>query len=404
MPENKLTLREAMTQAVAAHNSGELAKAERLYKAVIAAKPDHPDALHLLGVIESQRGRNEAGLELIDRSLAIRPQSATAFYNRGAALLDLNRLKEAQASYRQALAIKPDPKCHSNLIFVMNFDSDASAAEQQAERARWHELYAQEFMSSAAEHKNDPDPERRLRVGYVSSHFRAQAATYGFGGAIIAHDPGRFDVVCYSDTKTEDDVTERLRACTHTWRRTANLSDQELSELIRADGIDILVDCVGHMGDNRLLTFARKPAPIQVTAWGEPTGTGLKAIDYVFADPVLVPENERALLAERVVDLPNFLGYWLPDAVPDPSGLPAKANGYVTFGSFSRPNKVQDPVLRSWAAILRALPDARLVLKAAGTSIDKSYQNHVHARRGKSISRPTAASTSCWTRFRTAAE
>jgi protein O-GlcNAc transferase len=120
---------------------------------------------------------------------------------------------------------------------------------------------------------------------------------------------------------------------------------------------------VGHMGGHRLLVFARKPAPIQVTAWGEPTGTGLTAMDYLLADPVLVPESERTLLAEQVFDLPNFLGYWVPDSLPEPGALPAIANCHVTFGSFNRLAKIQDPVLRSWAAILRALPDARLVIK-----------------------------------------
>src|SRR5262249_25420791 len=120
---------------------------------------------------------------------------------------------------------------------------------------------------------------------------------------------------------------------------------------------------VGHMRGHRLLVFARKPAPIQVTAWGEPTGTGIRSMDYLLADRVLVPASERSLLAERVFDLPNFLGYWTPDGPPLPNTLPAMPNGYVTFGSFNRPTKIQEPVLRTWAAILRDLPDARLLFK-----------------------------------------
>jgi predicted O-linked N-acetylglucosamine transferase (SPINDLY family) len=132
---------------------------------------------------------------------------------------------------------------------------------------------------------------------------------------------------------------------------------------MRGDRIDILVDLVGHMEGNRLLLCARKPAPIQVTAWGEPTGTGLKTMDYLLADPILVPAVERPLLAERVVDLPNFLCYWRPHDLPEPGPLSALAKGYVTFGSFNRIAKIQAPVLRCWAAILSRLPDARLVLK-----------------------------------------
>jgi protein O-GlcNAc transferase len=133
--------------------------------------------------------------------------------------------------------------------------------------------------------------------------------------------------------------------------------------LIRKDRIDILVDLAGHMYGNRLRAFAMKPAPIQVTAWGEPTGTGLKQVDYLFADPVIVPSSERSLLTEQVVDLPNFLGFWSPDALPEPGPLPALERGYVTFASFNRLAKVTDEVLRLWSAILRAVPRSRLVLK-----------------------------------------
>ena len=117
------------------------------------------------------------------------------------------------------------------------------------------------------------------------------------------------------------------------------------------------------MSGHRLLVFARKPAPIQVTAWGEPTGTGLKTMDYLLADPVLIPMAERVLLAEQVIDLPNFLGFWAPQPLPAPGPLPALAQGYVTFGSFNRLDKIQDQVVRTWAKILNALPTARIVLK-----------------------------------------
>jgi protein O-GlcNAc transferase len=123
------------------------------------------------------------------------------------------------------------------------------------------------------------------------------------------------------------------------------------------------VDLVGHMAGHRLRVFARKPAPIQVTAWGEPTGTGLPTMDYLLADPVLVPAAERALLTERIVDLPNFLGYWSPEPLPEPEALPAIEQGHVTFGSFNRLDKILDPVINVWTTILHALPAARLVLK-----------------------------------------
>ena len=329
----------------------------------IALEPDYAEAYSNRGAALLDLVRPEDALASCDKAIALKPDYANAYYNRGNALFGLCRNELALASYERALAIKPEPTCHSNLIFALNFEPTASAARLQAERARWNELYAQQFAPLIRPHKNDPNPARRLRVGYVSSHFRSQASTYAFGGVLLCHDPASFEVVCYSDTLAEDGLTACLRARSHKWHRTVGLSDDKFADLVRADGIDILVDCVGHMGGHRLLVFARKPAPIQVTAWGEPTGTGLKAMDYLLADPVLVPASERALLAERVFDLPNFLGHWVPDPLPEPMALPAIANGYVTFGSFNRLEKIQDPVLRTWAAILGRLPNARLVLK-----------------------------------------
>ena len=268
------------------------------------------------------------------------------------------------ASYRRALALRPeDAALHSDLIFALNFDPAATPADQQAERARWDERHARRYATAIKPHPNNRDPGRRLRIGYVSSHFRHQAGTYAFGGVLTHHDRTGFEIICYSDTRQEDDLTPILRACAATWHRTADLSDEQLAELIRSDGIDILVELAGHMQGSRLLACARKPAPIQLNAWGEPTGSGLATIDYLLADPVLVPPAERAQFADRIADLPCTIAYWVPDALPEPAPLPALSRGYVTFGSFNRLSKVLDPVLRAWAEILRALPQSRLVLK-----------------------------------------
>ena len=186
-------------------------------------------------------------------------------------------------------------------------------------------------------------------------------------------------------------MTRCLAGHAERWHRTANLDDAALAELIREDRIDILVDLVGHMRGHRLLVFARKPAPIQVTAWGEPNGTGLSAMDYLLADAVLVPESERALLAEQVIDLPNYLGLWLPDPVAEPKPLPARSRGYITFGSFNRLEKIQEQVLACWAAILRGVPRSRLVLKerTLGDAGQKERILSVLASNGVSADRVT---------------
>jgi protein O-GlcNAc transferase len=376
-------------------SKGHYRDALRCFDKVLAMAPAHLGALNSRGDCLALLGQHEQALAAYDKLLGSRPfdigarnnrasalksagrldeavaeyeavlnadpNHAQALYNRGNAYLELGRPSDAIADLRRALSAQPnDPEIHTSLIFALNFDTEATTEGLQAERAKW----APHLRHSAGtNHPNEPSVGRKLRIGYVSSYFRHQAATYAFGGVIVHHDPAQFEIVCYSDTPEEDDLTADLRNSAGKWRRTIDLSDSQLAEAVRKDRIDILVDLAGHMRGNRLRTFALKPAPIQVTAWGEPTGTGLTAIDYLFADPVLVPASERPLLAEQVVDLPNFLGFWSPDALPQPGPLPAIERGYVTFGSFNRRAKIIDPVLRLWGAILRGVPNSRLVLK-----------------------------------------
>jgi predicted O-linked N-acetylglucosamine transferase (SPINDLY family) len=346
-------------------------RAVKSYDTILAARPNDLRARNNRAIAFKQLGRISEALAEFDAILKLDPNNADTLYHRGNMFSDLSRPTEAVRDLRRALALNPgDATTHTSLIFALNFDPEATSEELHAARATWGARY--DGSVSGVAHTNEPRAHRGLRVGYVSAHFRHQAATYSFGGVITHHDPRQFEVVCYSDTEHEDDLTQHLRAHVHKWHRTARLSDDELGSLIRTDRIDILVDLVGHMKGHRLPTFARKPAPVQVTGWGEPTGTGLKAIDYVFADPVVIPTSERPLLREQVADLPNFIGYWSPEPLPAPQPPPALTQGYVTFGSFNRLAKVLPAVLQSWAAILRALPESRLVLK--GRLVDRGSQ------------------------------
>jgi protein O-GlcNAc transferase len=343
---------------------GRLEEAAAQIRQAIDCKPDYVEAYCKLAEVLHLLGHLSEAQACARRALGIRPIDADSFNVLGTILLAMGRNEEAIGYFRRAVTARPDDAAlHSNLIFALNFSQTATAADQQLERAAWAQRHASGFTKVVRAHDNDRDPQRRLRIGYVSAHFRRQAATYAFGGVIINHDPDRFEVTCYSDTAHEDEVTRRLAKRADRWHRTGGLDDGALGKLIRSDRIDILVDLVGHMSGHRLLVFARKPAPIQVTAWGEPNGTGLTTIDYLLADPVLVPSTEHRLLVEEVVDLPNFLGLWLPESVAEPNSLPARSRGYITFGSFNRLDKVHEPVLAGWAAILRGVARSRLVLK-----------------------------------------
>ena len=349
------------------------------YRRAIALQPDFADAHMSLGVVLRRQGQPQAAIAHLRQAVALQPDHAAAYDNLAGVLAEIGQLDEAVAANRRALALGPaNAAAHSNLLFNLNFDASLGVTEHQAERRRWAAQHADTLAPASAPRASDRDPERRLRVGYVSAHFRAYAASYAFGGVLTHHDPARIEVFCYSDTRQADEVMEIFRRAASTWRDTADLSDAALTERIAKDRIDILVDLVGHMGGQRLLVFARKPAPIQITAWGEPTGTGLRTMDYLFADPVLIPPAERGLFAETIIDLPGALGWWTPEPLPAPGPLPARANGFVTFGSFNRRAKITPGVLRDWSAILRALPDARLLLKNKQFG-DPAEQNELRA-------------------------
>ncbi|HXW26920.1 MAG TPA: tetratricopeptide repeat protein [Xanthobacteraceae bacterium] len=350
--------------ALALQRLGRLTEAVAHFTRAVTLKPDNAEAHNNLAGVLHSLGRVIEADAAYRTALRLNPNYPEAYVGLGNVLRDLGMHADALASYRTALRLNPDlDLAHTNLIFAMNFAVGISARDQQHERRRWYERYGKRYAASIPRHRNRPDPGRRLRIGYVSAHFRHQAATYAFAPVILEHDSDKFEVFCYSDTVRTDDLTERIRGSVPGWRSVVGLDDDRLGKLIETDGIDILVDAVGFMAGNRLLAFARKPAPIQVTGWGEPTGTGMPTMDYLFADRTLVPVEARSLLAERVVELPCFLCYWTPEPLPDPGPPPALTNGHVTFGSFNRLSKINDEVLRCWAAILRSVPAARLVLK-----------------------------------------
>ncbi len=214
---------------------------------------------------------------------------------------------------------------------------------------------------------NAPDPNRIIKVGYVSADFREHSAALVFGAMLTKFNAGAFQVFAYSNSAKADAVTRRFQQNVTQWREIGRLSDAAAAHMIRDDGIDILVDLSGHSAGNRLGVFAIKPAPVQITAWGYITGTGMKAVDAIFADPVIIPEDEKKFYAEQVVYLPNVVcpAFFLTK-YPDVNALPAFAKKTVTFGSFNRLAKISDQTLKTWARVLVAVPNSTMVVKTNG--------------------------------------
>jgi predicted O-linked N-acetylglucosamine transferase (SPINDLY family) len=378
---------EARTGLRNAHNNrgaarlraGDAAGAEDAFRRALAGGSEVAEIHNNLGIALARQGRLEAAVGAFARAVSLAPERAEIHRNLGLALLRQGRTPEARASYARAVALAPaDAEAHSDLIFTLDLDPAATAGDAAAERHRWGARHGAPLVA-AAPHANAPDPERRLRVGYVSADFRLHSAADVLAPVVLGHDREAFEVVCYSGVTEPDAVTARFRAGVDLWRETRDVPDAALAAMIRADAIDILVDLSGHSSGNRLPVFARRPAPVQATAWGHAGGTGLAAIGYAFADAVTVPPDARARFVEDIVELPAIVAYAPPAEAPAVAPLPALAAGYPTFGCFNRLCKVGDPVLALWAYVLGAVPDARVLLKDPALD-EASVRERVRAR------------------------
>ena len=351
----------------ALHKLGRPAEAIQCYRQALGLRPDSPQIFNNFANVLKEVGWLDEAIACYDRALALRPDDAEFYYNLGNALKDAGQLDAAIAAYRRAMELRPDyATAHSALLYAMHFHPQHSAMELSAEHREWNDRHAQALVRWAGAHANDRSPDRRLRIGYVSPDLRDHVVGRFLLPLLAHHDCGRFEVFCYADVTRPDAMTEKLRSHADVWRSTVGLSDQRLADLVREDHIDILVDLTMHMGGSRLLTFARKPAPVQVTYLAYCSTTGLSAMDYRLTDPHLdPPEFEDGRYTERSVHLPRTYWCYRPaEDAPEISPLPMLANGYVTFGCLNNFCKVTAPTLETWRELLFALPDSRLILHA----------------------------------------
>ncbi len=259
---------------------------------------------------------------------------------------------------------------HSNLVCTQVYCPGYDAQALYEEHRRWNRRHAEPLTKFIRPHLNDPSPDRRLRVGYVSPDFRSHPVGRFLLPLLKSHDHQGFEIFCYASVLVADSVTEQCRARADVWRDVLGLSDKQVAHAIRQDRIDILVDLTMHMAYNRLLVFARKPAPVQVTYLAYCGTTGLDAMDYRLTDPYLDPPGQDGrIYSEQSVRLPET--YWCyepPREAPPVNALPALETQQVTFGCLNNFCKVSGPVLAAWSQLLQAVPHSRLLLHAGSGS------------------------------------
>jgi predicted O-linked N-acetylglucosamine transferase (SPINDLY family) len=336
------------------------------FERALALKPDFPAAHNNLGLSLVALGRHDRAVTCFEQAMRYRPNYLDAFLNIGSLYKDLGEGEKAAEYYERILAIDPDhPGALSNISFSLNYSGTVEAKALARQHFRSGAQIERKYVPAPRTHANVRDPGRKLRIGYVSPDFRFHAVTNFFEPLIRAHDRNVVELTCYAEVLTPDAMTAKLKGMADHWVSTIGLSDDEMADRIRADGIDILVDMAGHSSNNRLAVFARKPAPVQVTWLGYPNTTGLTNIDYRFVDEVSDPPGVADTLAsETLVRLDGgFLCYNTFIPAPDPAPPPCLKTKNITFGSFNNLPKLSPIALDTWSTLLKRVPGARLVLK-----------------------------------------
>ena len=383
---------------VALQKQSKAEQAAECFRKTTELKPDYADAHDAYGLILLEQGRAQTAAACFEKAVAINPQLVCAYNNLGRALKLLGQLDQAAAAFRKALAvdpnsvvlrnnlatllkdtgqvgeaiellrgalkIAPDPQVASNLLYLMTFQEDITSAQLKEEHRQWNQRYVDPDLKMRR-HRSPGFQKagRRIRVGYVSPDFRLHPVGRFFLPLLARHDRSQFEIFCYSDVRAPDILTTSIKSCANGWRQTAGMPDEQVAELVANDRIDILVDLAMHLADNRMLVFARKPAPVQVTYLAYPGTTGLGAIDYRLTDNYLDPPGcDESLYSERSVRLRSYWCYQPAKDSPPVVPPPCLASGRVTFGCLNNFCKISAGALTEWCELLRRVPDSRLLL------------------------------------------
>jgi protein O-GlcNAc transferase len=348
---------------------GELDAAARAYRRTLELQPPAELAARVLGklaAIERARGQSAAALAAYRRALELDPQLAELHYNLALALGEAGEVDEATACLRRAIELKPEfVQAHSSLLGMRGLYRHADPAQIRAEHVAWAKRFADPLTAAAPPHTNDLDSERRLSIGYVSGDFREHSISYFIEPILANHDRSRFRIFCYDSWPGSDAVNARLQRHADCWRKIDRLSDDDAAAQIRGDAIDVLIDLSGHTTFNRLMVFARKPAPVQASWLGYMCTTGLEAMDYRITDAYLDPPGATEQnYVETLLRIRSAAAFSPAPDSPPVNELPALRNGHITFGSFNNYAKITDETLGAWGRVMRSLPDARLLLVA----------------------------------------
>jgi predicted O-linked N-acetylglucosamine transferase (SPINDLY family) len=387
-------------KAAQALEEGRPQSAVEAYEQALQLQPQHAAALAGLALLHFYAGRAGVALAMLATARAAEPHSAAVaeadaelrngggdFEGAEALLRDLQAgsrlskkglfllvevLRKQGRTAAQVEAMEEvlargwgDAAHEAGVLFLHNYLPEGDLSAEYARICHWSRHFPSPAQPPAFPHERDP--ERKLRLGYVSPDFRFHAAAHFLLPVLEHHDRARHEVICYAEYGAADLNTLQFRGCADRWVATREMNDDALEARIREDRVDVLVELAGHTAHNRLAAFARRLAPVQIHYLGYPGTTGLPAMDYRISDAVCEPPGAAdAVSSERILRLPHgFHAYRPPATAPPVRPLPARRQGFITFGSFNNSLKQTPQVLALWAEILRRVPQSRLLLKSA---------------------------------------
>lgn len=335
------------------HNMRRMPEAVAHYRRALELAPTFAQAASNLAAVCEAIGDHDNAIKFYRFALQHQPGIGVIWHNLAGMYRERGDFDLAYECYAKCMELDPKNfEAHCSVIYSIDMDPRKTPEERAAAKLKWSETHAYKSECPLPVHA---DPERKLRVGYVSGDFRMHSVAFAFSDVLFGHDRRQFEVFAYSTTVAEDVATERMSRSVDGWRKIVGLTDQEVFDQIRTDKIDILVDLSGYTALNKLKVFTMWPAPVQLHAWGYLNDPGLPQIPHNLTDPVIDPEGKG-------VHLPCVF-HFRPPAAPDVGPLPMFKNGHITLGYLGRWMKVTPDVASLWHDVMMALPGARLVLK-----------------------------------------
>jgi protein O-GlcNAc transferase len=383
-------------------NKHDVPRAIHHYQLALQHQPNNSRSHNNLGTLYVLAGQPHLALREFNTAIEQKPDYARAWNNRGTVLRELGRPVDAEQAFRRACELDPllyeagnnfgevvgaqgradeslailrrvvdqtptQGPIHSNFAMLHQYRPGITLAELQQVHLDWAERHAPPNMVDQVDWPQSRDPERRLRVGFISPDLGRHPVGCIMAPLLEHLDRNAFEPWCYSTKAIYDPLHAKLRQLTTHWRDAVPLTEEQLTKTIREDQIDVLFDMSGHTGHNRLGVFARRAAPVQISWAGYQSTTGIAAIDYLLTDAQMVPTGAERFFVERVIRLPEAAWCCMIEHAPvDVGQPPCLSRGYVTFGSFNNASKVSPTLVRLWAQVLAQVPRSRLILKYRG--------------------------------------